>query len=64
MYHHQIMRDIARQRADVRRAEARAVRDVRLARRAREYWAEFAERQVVRPARRRARGRGAAPRGA
>ncbi|SFP41469.1 hypothetical protein SAMN04489713_1145 [Actinomadura madurae] len=66
MYHHQIMRDMARQRAEARRAEAEAVRDVRLARRARAYWAEFAERQAVRPGRGRgrARGHGAAPRGA
>ncbi|WP_181663339.1 hypothetical protein [Actinomadura madurae] len=55
---------MARQRAEAKRAEAEAVRDVRLARRARAYWAEFAERQAVRPGRRRARGHGAAPRGA
>ncbi|TMQ98468.1 hypothetical protein ETD83_18990 [Actinomadura soli] len=52
MFHHDIMRSIMQERARERRAEARAVRTGRLARRAREYWAERAEREAARPVRR------------
>ncbi|TDC98125.1 hypothetical protein [Actinomadura sp. 7K507] len=58
MYHHDIMRTIMRERAGEMRAEARAVHAGRLARRAREFWADRAERNA-RPAR--PSGRGAAP---
>ncbi|TDD61826.1 hypothetical protein E1293_44630 [Actinomadura darangshiensis] len=60
MYHHEMMRAIADERVRVRRTEARGVRDARLARRAREYWAERAERIAARSARR-PRRHGAAP---
>ncbi|WP_433474123.1 hypothetical protein ACQPZP_35925 [Spirillospora sp. CA-142024] len=61
MYHHEIMQDIARQRAREMRAEARAARNARLARRAREFWTERAERLAARPVQRRPRKHGAAP---
>jgi hypothetical protein len=61
VYHHDIMQSIMRDRAHERRAEAEAVRSARLVRRAREYWAERAERAAARPARRRASRQGAAP---
>ncbi|WP_187437706.1 hypothetical protein [Actinomadura decatromicini] len=54
------MRSISRERARDLRAEARAAHDARVARRAREYWAELAERTVRPPRRRRAAGRDAA----
>ncbi|MFI0479327.1 hypothetical protein [Actinomadura sp. 9N215] len=54
------MRSIMRDRARDRRAEASAVRTARMARRAREYWAERAERAAARPVRRRPSGHGAA----
>ncbi|TDB85522.1 hypothetical protein E1264_20835 [Actinomadura sp. KC216] len=61
MFHHEIMRSVMRERARELRAEARAVRAGRTARRAREYWAERAERvAAARPVRRRPSGHGAA----
>jgi hypothetical protein len=61
VYHHEIMQDIAKQRAREMRAAAGAASDARLARRARQYWAERAERLAARPLRRRPRRHGAAP---
>ena len=49
MYHHDIMRSVMRERSREMRAEARAVHAGRLARRAREFWADRAERSA-RPA--------------
>lgn len=62
MYHHDIMRSIMRERAGERRAEARAARNAALARRAREFWEERAQRSA-RPVRRMSGRRGAAPAG-
>ncbi|MFI0404708.1 hypothetical protein [Actinomadura sp. 3N508] len=60
MFHHEIMQSVMEERARERRAEARAVRAGRVARRAREYWAERAERgSAARPMRRRPSGHGA-----
>ncbi|WUI01011.1 hypothetical protein OHR68_04085 [Spirillospora sp. NBC_00431] len=53
------MSSIMRERGRDLRAEARAVRAGRIARRAREYWAERAERAAARPVRRRPSGHGA-----
>ncbi|MFG2090811.1 MULTISPECIES: hypothetical protein [unclassified Spirillospora] len=61
MYHHDIMQSIMRERAREMRAEARAARAGRLARLAREFWADQAERGAARPARRRPSEHGAAP---
>ncbi|NVI93097.1 hypothetical protein [Actinomadura sp. BRA 177] len=58
MYHHDIMQSIMSERAAGLRTRAAAERDARLARRAREFWAERAERVT---AVRRARRHGAAP---
>jgi hypothetical protein len=58
VYHHDIMQSIMSERGRDLRARAGAERDARLARRAREFWAERAERV---PAVRRARRHGAAP---
>lgn len=52
MYHHDIMRSLMRERVRDRLDEARAARAGRLARRAREFWADRAERMVPRPVRR------------
>ncbi|NDU76269.1 hypothetical protein GWI34_27105 [Actinomadura sp. DSM 109109] len=60
MYHHEIMQSLMSERTRALRAEAAAERDARLVRRAREYWAERAERFAARPAVRRRRPRGAA----
>ncbi|RFS81901.1 hypothetical protein D0T12_29775 [Actinomadura spongiicola] len=60
MYHHDIMRSVIREREREMRAEADAIRAGRLARRARDYWAERAER-VARPIKRRTSRQGAAP---
>ncbi|MGP4022152.1 hypothetical protein [Actinomadura sp. 3N407] len=60
MFHHDIMQSIMRERARELRAEARAVHAGRLARRAREFWADRAERAVARPVRR-SPGHGAEP---
>ncbi|KAB2366226.1 hypothetical protein [Actinomadura montaniterrae] len=62
MYHHDIMRSIMQQRARERRAEARAARNATLARRAREFWEERAQRGT-RPVRRPSGRHGAAPAG-
>ncbi|MGH3241867.1 MAG: hypothetical protein ACRDNL_15950 [Spirillospora sp.] len=48
-----------RERGRELRVEARAVRTGRIARRAREYWAERAERVAARPVKRRPSGHGA-----
>ncbi|MCR3741358.1 hypothetical protein BS35_003919 [Actinomadura glauciflava] len=61
MYHQEIMQSLMSERARALRAEAAAERDARLVRRAREYWAERAERFAARPAARRRRHHGAAP---
>ncbi|WP_168221257.1 hypothetical protein [Actinomadura sp. WMMA1423] len=53
MFHHEIMQSLMTERARELRAEAGAARDARLARRAREYWAERAERLTPRQAGRR-----------
>lgn len=60
MYHHEIMQSLMSERVRALRAEAGAERDARLVRRAREYWAERAERLAARPAARRRR-HGTAP---
>ncbi|MEU4821013.1 hypothetical protein ACLQ2P_01625 [Actinomadura citrea] len=61
MYHHEIMQSLMSERVRALRAEAGAERDARLVRRAREYWAERAERIAARPAARRRRHHDAAP---
>ncbi|MEV3922442.1 hypothetical protein [Actinomadura coerulea] len=61
MYHHEIMQSLMSERTRALRAQAAAERDARLVRRAREYWAERAERIAARPAARRHRRRDAAP---
>ncbi|GGQ01992.1 hypothetical protein BKA00_004248 [Actinomadura coerulea] len=61
MYHHEIMQSLMSERTRALRAQAAAERDARLVRRAREYWAERAERIAARPASRRHRHRDAAP---
>ncbi|MEU8119600.1 hypothetical protein AB0C21_12940 [Spirillospora sp. NPDC049024] len=53
MYHHEIMQSVMSERARALRAEAGAARDARLARLAREYWADCAERLAARSAGRR-----------
>ncbi|WP_396454947.1 hypothetical protein [Actinomadura sp.] len=58
MFHHDIMQSIMTERGRDRRARAAEERDARLARRAREFWADRAERSA--PVRR-ARRQGAAP---
>ncbi|GAA1850700.1 hypothetical protein [Actinomadura bangladeshensis] len=58
MYHHDIMQSIMSERTRELRARAEAERDARFARRAREFWADRAERVT---AVRRARRHGAAP---
>lgn len=57
MYHHDIMQSIMNERAREMRARAGVERDARLARKAREFWAERAERFAVH----RPRRHGAAP---
>ncbi|QKW38728.1 hypothetical protein HUT06_35820 [Actinomadura sp. NAK00032] len=44
MFHHDIMRSVMTDRSRELRTRAAAERDARLARRAREFWAERAER--------------------
>ncbi|CND56294.1 Uncharacterised protein [Mycobacterium tuberculosis] len=58
MYHHDIMQSIMSERAAEMRARAKAERDARFARRAREFWADRAERVTTV---RRTRRQGAAP---
>ncbi|TDD80166.1 hypothetical protein [Actinomadura rubrisoli] len=53
MFHHDIMHSIMQERARDLRAEGRAARDARTARRARAFWAELAERTTTRRASRR-----------
>ncbi|MEV4675738.1 MULTISPECIES: hypothetical protein [Actinomadura] len=48
MFHHDIMRSVMTERSRELRARAAAERDARFARRAREFWAERAERFAVR----------------
>ncbi|WP_165950351.1 hypothetical protein [Actinomadura sp. GC306] len=53
MYHHEIMRSLMKERVRERLEEARAERAGRFARRAREFWADRAERAAAaRPVRR------------
>ncbi|TMR42319.1 hypothetical protein [Actinomadura geliboluensis] len=65
MFHHDIMRSVMTERSRELRTRAAAERDARLARRAREFWAERAERfgtrREVRRDVRGARRQGAAP---
>ncbi|WP_345184116.1 hypothetical protein [Actinomadura verrucosospora] len=61
MYHHEIMQSLMSERARALREQAGAERDARLVRRAREYWAELAERIAARTGARRRRQHGAAP---
>ncbi|NKZ07079.1 hypothetical protein [Actinomadura latina] len=61
MYHHDFMQAIMRERTRDLRTRAEAERDARLARRAREYWADRAERFAVRRDARRPRRHGAEP---
>ncbi|GAA0582510.1 MULTISPECIES: hypothetical protein [Actinomadura] len=55
MYHHDIMRSLMKERVRERLAEAEAERAGRFARRAREFWADRAERAAARPPRRTSR---------
>ncbi|MFA1540008.1 hypothetical protein [Actinomadura monticuli] len=61
MFHHDIMQSIMTERSRELRARAAAERDAGTARRAREFWADRAERFAVRRAARRPRRHGAAP---
>ncbi|MFB4306342.1 hypothetical protein [Actinomadura sp. GTD37] len=61
MYHHDIMQSIMSERSRELRSRAGAERDARMARRAREFWAERAERYAARRVARTPRRHGAQP---
>ncbi|MFA1550591.1 hypothetical protein [Actinomadura chokoriensis] len=61
MFHHDIMQSIMHERGRELRARAAAERDARLVRRAREFWADRAERFAVRRKVQSTCRRGAAP---